>query len=113
MYPPLAPDAVHLEGGYIPYKLRQKDLFTQFVRSRDRIFYQKGIRRLRCHIACSETKIPMLKFCVKDGWILDHWISEVIIGLPFFRSDVFVHHPIKETDFDKFPVTLFHHDPRP
>ena len=94
----------------LPAELRQKDLFTKFVRSRDKIFYRKGIRLLRCHIACNQTKFPMLNLCAKDCWTPDHWISMVTIRLPFFKSNVFVHHSIKDTDRGNFPLPLFHQD---
>ena len=107
MYPPLAQDAVHLEGTYVVHELRQKKLFTKFVRSREKLLYQKGIRQLRSQIPCNETKIPVLKFSAKIGYIPDHWISMVKIQLPFFKSDIFVHHPIRVSDYGKFPLSLF------
>jgi hypothetical protein len=107
MYPPLAQDAVHLEGGYVLYKQRQKSLFTKFTRSLIKFLYHKGIRLFRCHVPCDETKVPMLNFLAKIGYAPDHWISMVTTRLPFFRSGVFVHHRIKASDYGTFPLTLF------
>ena len=108
MYAPLTKGAVHLEGAYVLNKLRQKDFFTKFSQSRDIFLYQKGIRMLRTHVHCDKTKFPILKWCAKKGYIPDHWISRVIIRFPFFKTDEFVHSPVRDRDHSKFPLSLFY-----
>jgi hypothetical protein len=107
LYKPLDAFTVQAEGAYVREDMRGKELFPKLLAKGYKIFYQRGKKLLRSHIACSKTRIPAFKMVEKSGYVPDHWISQVRINLPFFRSVGFVHHEIKDFDRDKFPLTLF------
>jgi hypothetical protein len=110
MYTLLDSETVHGEGGYVLKQQRKKRVFFKFGVQRHKLLYKGGKRFFRCHIAANESRIPILKITNRLGCIPDHWISRVTIDLRFFRSSVFVHHPIKASDHGTFPLTLFGRD---
>ena len=89
-----------------------KGLFRKFRTTMHKVLFLNGKKVVRAHIAVNKRQIPSLKVAAAVGFIPDHWISRIMIRLPFYKSDVFVHHPIRDTDVDKFPLLLFNHDPR-
>jgi hypothetical protein len=111
MYQQLNSETIHGEGGYVCKKLRGKGLFRKFRYTMHKVLFLKGKKLVRSHIASNQSRIQSLKVAAAVGFIPDHWISRIVIRLPFYKSDFFVHHPIKDTDFDRFPILLFKNDP--
>jgi hypothetical protein len=109
MYQTLNSDTIHAEGGYVCKELRGKGLFRKFRTTMHRMLFLKGKKLVRSHIASNQSRIPSLKVAAAVGFIPDHWISRITIRLPFYKSEVFVHHSIRDTDWGKFPLKLFEH----
>jgi hypothetical protein len=107
MYEALTPDTVHVEGAYVCKNMRRKGLFLKFCHKRNKLFYQNGKKFVRSHVIVDKSGVPMLKILKKVGFVPNKFISRVKIHLPFVRSDLFVHHPIKESDHKRFPMTFF------
>jgi hypothetical protein len=107
MYEPLTSNMVHVEGAYVRKNMRGKKLFLKFCQKRNKLFYQKGKKLVRSHVLLDKSRVPMLIISKKVGFVPDHLISSVTINLPIFRTRVFVHHPIRDSDRGKFPLTLF------
>ena len=107
MYQHLNSDMIHAEGGYVRKDLRGKHLFPKFRNTMHKMLYLKGKKVVRSHIASNKRQIPSLKVAAAVGFMADHWISMVMIRLPFCKSNVFVHHPIKDLDRSKLPLNLF------
>lgn len=106
LYQPLTVDVAHGEGAYVRKDFRRQDLWFKFCQQRNKLLYQRGKRLLRAHMVV-KGKMPALKNAINLGYVPDHWISRVRINLSLLRSDVFVHHSIKESDLKRFPLTLF------
>ena len=107
MYRSLDPLTVQADGAYICTELRGRDIFPKLLAKGHKLFYQKGKEVFRAHIACNKNRIPAFKMARKSGYVPDYWISRVTINLRFFRSSAFVHHKIKQSDHNKFPLSLF------
>jgi len=107
LYRPLDTFTVQADGAYIRKDLRGKDIFPKLLAKGHKLFYQKGKKLFRAHIACNKTRIPAFKMARKSGYVPDYWISRVTVNLRFFRSSAFVHHKIKQSDLNKFPISLF------
>jgi hypothetical protein len=107
MYKLLDPATVHEEGAYVLKQHRKGRVYHEFGLQRHKLLYERGKKFLRGHGVVSESRIPMFKAAARLGSIPDHWISRVIINLRVFRYSVFVHHPIKASDYGTFPLTLF------
>jgi hypothetical protein len=108
MYQQLNSDTIHGEGGYVCKKLRGKGLFRKFRSTMHNVLFLKGMKFVRSHIASNQRRLPSLKVAAAVGFIIpNHWISRIMIRLPFYQSDFFVHHPIKDTDWSKFSLNHF------
>ena len=107
MYQPLNSDTIYAEAGYVRKDLRGRHLFRKFRRAMHKELFLRGKKFVRSHIASNNSRIPSLRVAAAVGFMADHWISMVKIRLPFCRSNVFVHHPIKDSDLSQFPLNLF------
>ena len=107
MYSTLDPFTVQADGAYIRKDLRGKDIFPKLLAKGHKLFYEKGKKVFRAHIASSKTRTPAFKMARKSGYVPEYWISRVTFNLPFFRSSGFIHHKIRKCDLGKFPLSLF------
>jgi hypothetical protein len=107
LYQPLTPDAVYNEGIWIRKDVRQNKLSYKFYMTIYKLLCQRGKKFIWGHTRSIEARTSLLKMTSRAGWVPDHWISKVTINLSFFRSNVFIHHRIKDSDRDQFPLTLF------
>ena len=107
LYRPLDALTVQAEGAYIRKDLRGKDIFPKLLAKGHKLFYQKGKKAFRAHIACNRNRIPAFKMARKSGYVPNCWVSRVMIHLPFFQSNIFVIHKIRKSDHNKFPLSLF------
>jgi hypothetical protein len=107
MYQRLNTETIHGEGGYVLKSMRGRGLFRKFRITMHKILFLKGKKVVRAHIASQKGRLPSLKVAASVGFVADHWISMVRTQLPLCKSNVFVHHPIKDSERNKFPLNLF------
>ena len=107
LYQPLDSFAVQAEGAYVSKNMRGKEIFPKLLAKGYKLFYQRGKKVFHAHAVCHRTGISTFKMAKKSGYVPSHWVSIVRINLPFFRSKVFVHQEIKDSERDKFPLSLF------
>ncbi len=113
LYDSLKFDTVYMEGGYIRKDLRGDDFFRKFQLKLNELLFKQGKKVMRGHIAVNIDKKPAFLWANAVGFRPAYFISRVRIQFPFLKSDAFIRHEIKSSDFKKYPLTIFQSPPLP